>query len=44
MPTYPYQFYRGKGKDAGVTGRAGCFTGAFFALRGYDQALWGAGY
>ena len=37
MPTYPYQFYRAKGKDAGVTGRVGCFTSAFFALRGYDQ-------
>jgi len=44
MPTYPYQFYRAKGKDAGVTGRVGCFTSAFFALRGYDQSLWGAGY
>ena len=43
MPTYPYQFYRAKGKDAGVTGRVGCFTSAFFALRCYDQSLWGAG-
>ena len=44
MPTYPCQFYRAKGQDAGVTGRVGCFTSAFFALWGYDQSLFGARY
>ena len=40
----PFQIIRFKGQDGGVTGRIGCFMSNFFAVNGYNEGLYGAGY
>ena len=39
-----FQFYWGKGKYGGITGRIGCSFPSYFEINGYDESFYCAGY